>query len=232
MLSSAVAAPAETRASLMDEAYRALKQAIRGNSLPPGFQGSEQELATRLGMSRTPVHEAVLRLQEEGMLRILPKRGVVVCALSPDDMREIYEVAIALESVAAELIAALPEAQRGPIADELDALNRAMRASLRAGDLDAWAEADDAFHRTLVERCNNGRIARMARTIRDQSHRARMLTLRMRAKPTRSLADHQAIIAAIRSGEVGAAHDAARAHRLRARDELLPLLSQHGIRQL
>src|SRR4051794_10780514 len=74
--------------SLGDDAYGALKEAIRENMFPPGYQGSEQEIATRLGMSRTPVHEAVIRLQEEGLVRVLPRRGVVVCVLSAADIRE------------------------------------------------------------------------------------------------------------------------------------------------
>src|SRR5215203_7023075 len=109
--------------SLVDDAYAALKEAIRENMFPPGYQGSEQEIATRLGMSRTPVHEAVIRLQEEGLVRVLSRRGVVICAISAADMREIYEVIIALESTAAELLAEKPKGERGPVADELGAVN-------------------------------------------------------------------------------------------------------------
>jgi Bacterial regulatory proteins, gntR family len=101
----------------------ALKQAIREGVLPPGYQGSEQEIADKLKMSRTPVHEAIIRLQSEGLVKVLPKRGVPVCVVSPDDMREIYEVIIACESTAAELLAALPESERRVKADALDALN-------------------------------------------------------------------------------------------------------------
>ena len=74
-------------------------------------------------MSRTPVHEAIIRLQEEGLVRVLPRRGVMVCAISPDDMREIYEVIIAMETASAELLAEKPDDERGQIADELDAVN-------------------------------------------------------------------------------------------------------------
>ena len=84
-------APSTHRPSLVDDAYRVLKNAIRENVFPPGYHGSEQEIASRLGMSRTPVHEAVIRLQEEGLVRVLTKRGVLICTVSPDDMREIYE---------------------------------------------------------------------------------------------------------------------------------------------
>ena len=184
--------------SLVEGAYDALKEAIRNNVFAPGYQGSEQEIASRLGMSRTPVHEAVIRLQEEGLVRVLPRRGVVVRAISPDDMREIYGVIIAVEAASAELLAEKPEGERGPVADELDAVNERMGAALAAGDLVEWGKADERFHQLLVERSGNGRLARVFHTIMDQSHRARMLTLRLRPKPTASVREHQAIADAIR----------------------------------
>ena len=222
----------DQKPTLMGEAYKTLREAIRTNAFSPGFQGSEQEIATRLGMSRTPVHEAILRLQEEGLIKILPKRGVVVCALSPQDMKEIYDVTIALEAVAAELLAAMAKDVRLRFADEMDELNKEMKRALRADDLDVWAKSDEEFHRALVERCGNKRIAKMAQTISDQYHRARMLTLRMRSKPNKSVADHQDIISAVRAGKIAEAHDAARRHRVRARDELMPLLTRNGIKHL
>src|SRR3954466_11259717 len=218
--------------SLVDDAYAALKEAIRENMFPPGYQGSEQEIATKLGMSRTPVHEAIIRLQEEGLVRVMTRRGVQVCAVSPEDMREIYDVIIALEAAAAELLAGRPQAERAAGAAELARANEAMRQALARDDLTAWAAADDLFHRTLIERSGNGRIARIAGTIMDQSHRARMLTLRMRAKPTRSVEQHQAIVDAIAGGDATRAGRHARDHRARARDELLPLLANLKIRHL
>ena len=88
-ITAEVVEEAGKKPSLVDDAYRKLKDAIRENEFPPGYQGSEQEIASRLGMSRTPVHEAVIRLQEEGLVRVLARRGVVVCAISADDMSEI-----------------------------------------------------------------------------------------------------------------------------------------------
>jgi DNA-binding GntR family transcriptional regulator len=218
--------------SLVADAYRSLKDAIRDNVFAPGFQGSEQEIALRLGMSRTPVHEALIRLQEEGLVRVLPKRGVMVCALSPDDMREVYDVIIALEGVAAELLAGMPETARKPALAALEAINTEMKSALQQNDLVAWARADDRFHRTLIDQCGNRRVARLANTIMDQSHRARMMTLRLRPKPTRSMTEHQAITAAIRRGDSSEAASRTRQHRQRARDELLPLLDRLGMKQL
>lgn len=218
--------------SLVSDAYRMMKDAIRDNVFAPGYQGSEQEIALRLGMSRTPVHEALIRLQEEGLVRILPKRGVVVLALSPDDMREVYDVIIALEGMAAELIATMDAQTRRPTVAELEAINAEMKTALQREELDVWARADDRFHRVLIDRSGNARLARLVHTIMDQSHRARMMTLRLRAKPTKSIKEHQAITAAIKSGDAVLACSQAQNHRRRARNELLPLLEQFGMKHL
>jgi DNA-binding GntR family transcriptional regulator len=218
--------------SLVEDAYQALKEAIRDNVFPPGFQGSEQEMALRLGMSRTPVHEAIIRLQEDGLVRVLSKRGVTVCPLAPEDVREIYDVLIAIESMAAELLADRPDEERQPVADALQEATARMEAALPDDDLPAWAAADDLFHRTLVERCGNGRIRRIAQTVTDQAHRARMLTLKLRPKPTGSIAAHGRIVGAIREGRAAEARRSARDHRVGARDELIPLIVSFGIKHL
>ena len=220
------------RPSLVDDAYRKLKDAIRENEFPPGYQGSEQEIAGRLGMSRTPVHEAVIRLQEEGLVRVLPRRGVVVCAISADDMREIYVVIIALETVAAELLAEKPSQERLSTARELETCNKAMENALKKDDLTAWAKADESFHRLLIEHSGNKRLLRVYHTIMDQSHRARMITLRIRPSPEGSVKDHRSIVDAIKRGNSSKARELAKEHRVRARDQLVPLLEQVGFRHL
>lgn len=232
MLQARAAQDAHKRPSLVEDAYRALKEAIRDNVFPPGYQGSEQEMAMRLGMSRTPVHEAIIRLQEDGLVRVLSKRGVMVCPLAPEDVREIYDVMIAIESMAAELVAALPPEQRRLVAVELEEATARMEAALRKDDLLAWAAADDMFHRALVERCGNGRLRRIAQTVTDQAHRARMLTLKLRSKPSGSIAAHRRIVGAIRKGRIAEAHRYAREHRVSARDELVPLIVSFGIKHL
>ncbi|MGH1572852.1 GntR family transcriptional regulator [Methylobacterium sp. P31] len=222
----------EKRTSLVDDAYAAMRAAIRDASFAPGYQASEQEIALRLGMSRTPVHEAAIRLQEDGLVRVLPRKGILVLALAPDDMREIYDVVIAIEGRAAELVAALPESARLDAARALDAQTDAMADAHAHGDLRAWGEADAAFHAALIEHARNGRMSRIVQAINDQSHRARMLTLNFRRTLDASVAEHRQIACAIRSGEAVEALEAARRHRIRARDELLPLLERYGLKHL
>jgi DNA-binding GntR family transcriptional regulator len=219
--------------SLVDEAYRALKAAIRDNVFPPGHQAAEPEIARQLGMSRTPVHEAIIRLQEEGLVQVLPRRGILICPISVDDIREIYDVLIAVEGMAAALLAGADG--RDAAASAVEALEQetaAMEQALERGKLLDWAAADERFHRLLTERCGNRRLARVAATVRDQSHRARLFTLHLRPLPSASAAEHRRITDAVRVGDAAEAETAARAHRVRARDALLPLLAQYGVRVL
>lgn len=222
----------EKRTSLVDDAYAALRAAIRDASFAPGYQASEQEIALRLGMSRTPVHEAAIRLQEDGLVRVLPRKGILILALAPDDMREIYDVVIAMEGRAAELVAALPDPERLAAAQALDAQTDVMAQAHARGDLPAWGQADGAFHAALIEHARNGRMSRIVQSINDQSHRARMLTLNLRRALDASTAEHRRIAQAIRVGNGAEALDAARQHRIRARNELLPLLDSYGLRHL
>jgi DNA-binding GntR family transcriptional regulator len=147
-------------------------------------------------------------------------------------MREVYQVITALEATAAEMLAKLEPKLRKPALVALENANAVMKTSLARDDLNEWAKADDAFHRALFDGCNNHRLARIAYTILDQSHRARMLTLRLRKRPDGSAKEHLAIVSAIKSGDSVKASASARAHRQRAADELLPLLTHLGMRIL
>ncbi|GJE58271.1 GntR family transcriptional regulator [Methylobacterium trifolii] len=222
----------EKKTSLVDDAYDAMRTAIRDASFAPGYQASEQEIALRLGMSRTPVHEAAIRLQEDGLVRVLPRKGILILALAPDDVREIYDVLIAIEGRAAELVAALPKVERLAAARDLDAHTDAMAESHAAAALPAWGEADGRFHAALIAHARNGRMSRVIQAVNDQSHRARMLTLNLRRGLEASIAEHRQIAQAIRAGEPVEALDAMRRHRIRARDELLPLLRSYGLKHL
>ena len=107
-----------------------------------------------------------------------------------------------------------------------------MAEATKGSDLPAWGRADEAFHKALVEEAGNGRMIRIIQTINDQSHRARMLTLQMRRELDRSVLEHRGIIEAIREGDVHKAQEQAHQHRLRARNELLPLLESFGLKHL
>jgi DNA-binding GntR family transcriptional regulator len=222
-----------TRKSSMSNAQRAavaLRELIFSGELAAGSDHLETELAQRLGMSRTPVREAALVLEGQGLLEVRPRKGVRICPVSPRDMHEIYEVLTALESLAAERAA-----QAGYSDDALETLRLAiedMEAATGREDRRAWAEADDRFHAELVRLGGNRRIVEIAGKLSDQVRRARMVTLFVRPLPVRSNVDHRAVYEAIRKGDAGEAGERHRRHRSDARDELVSLLEQMGLNQV
>ncbi|MCB1430540.1 MAG: GntR family transcriptional regulator [Nitratireductor sp.] len=198
--------------------------------MPPGFQAPEPEIALRLGMSRTPVREALIRLESEGLVRLIPRHGALVLPVAADDMREIYEILTALEPEAAASLAR-KQPDRASL-DALEAATRAMEAALRDNDLDAWAEADDRFHRTLLMLHANNRMTNFVSSLFDQVHRARMTTLRLRKPPEQSTREHREILEHILAGDAEKARKSFRAHRERAAAELLSILQSHDLQAL
>lgn len=214
----------EAKTSRVGDAYTQLKDEILSNRMPPGFQAPEPEIALRLGMSRTPVREALIRLEAEGLVELAPRRGARVLPIRAEDMQEIYEILTALESDAAAALA-----RRMLDADALAPLSAAtkdMEEALEREDRDAWAEADDRFHRTLLELHGNRRLRSFVQSISDQAHRARIATLRLRDMPKRSTEDHRDILEALLAGNEDGARKACRAHRRRAAVELVGILQK------
>ncbi len=213
--------------SSREGAYAAIKEKILDNELPPGGWFLEQELARMCGVSRTPVREALIRLQEEGLVAIVPRHGVRILPLELADMQEIYEVLASLEPTAVALVAA-----RRPGEEELlplDAACRDMALALASDDLEGWARADEDYHLHLLQLCGNRRLAGMVMQCWDQTHRARIFTLRLRPKPLRSVEDHVAVLDAIRRGDADGARELHRRHRERGGREQLEILRRHGI---
>jgi DNA-binding GntR family transcriptional regulator len=212
------------RRSLADGAYAAIKAEIITNRLPPGAQRLEEELAAELGMSRTPVREALIRLEREGFLELVPRRGARIKTLTKRDVREITEVLNCLETQAAERLAS-----RKLAAADMARLERAiadMDAALEVEDSDAWAEADYRFHRLLIELCGNRHLQEVAINFLDRAHRFRLLTMPYRARPVYSNVNHAAVVEAIRRGDAQTAVEIHRAHKRRWARELAEILER------
>jgi DNA-binding GntR family transcriptional regulator len=219
-----------SRSSRVDEAYGAIRRRILDNIYPPGHQVLEGALADELGISRTPVREALIRLANEGLVEVIPRHGMRVLPVSPNDMREIYVVLTALESAAAEILARRrpSDAELRPLVDA----TRDMTRALKADDLDAWAAADERFHQGLIELAGNRTLMDAVARVGDRVHRARMFTLRLRPKPVNSTREHMAMLDRIRAGDDKGAVDVNRAHRERATRELLAIFELFRVQQM
>ncbi len=216
--------------SLVDTAYEWIRRRILDNVWPPGHRALEQEVALELGMSRTPVREALVRLQNDGLVEVVPRHGMRVLPVSPEDMREIYEVLTALECMAAEIVA-----RRKPGDAELQTLTQAtadMDKALARDDLEAWAAADERFHVSLVELSGNRALANTVWNYWDRAHRARMLSLRLRPKPVNSTHEHMQMVERLRAGDVAGAAAVTRAHRERANQELVAIFERFKLKQM
>jgi DNA-binding GntR family transcriptional regulator len=228
LIQAMASASAPARSPTAAEAAHArLRAMILDNHLPPGTQLLEAELALELGLSRTPVREAMLRLQADGLVAVTPRHGMRVLPVSAADMRDIYDVLESLEPKAAELLALrrLPPAQLAPLHAACDA----MEAAIAREDRPAWAAADEAFHRDLLALCGNRRLGAMVMQLWDQSHRARMLTLNLRPLPAASTAEHRAIMVAIAAGDGDGARELFRLHRRRGGAEMIALIERSGL---
>ncbi|MDJ0956675.1 MAG: GntR family transcriptional regulator [Arenicellales bacterium] len=220
----------KARRLFTDEAYEILKRRILDNEWPAGHLALEQELAAELGMSRTPIREALIRLEKEGLVEVRPRHGMRVLGISAEDMEEIYEILTCLESMAAELVAkrGLTDQQRA----ELNAAVNDMDTALAQDNLETWAKADERFHKLLVDYCGNRRLKSLVEGCFDQAHRARLLTLKLRPKPTSSNEDHRATVNAIERRDPTAAREIHRLHRMRAGEMLVEILNKHGLSSL
>ncbi|MFB3169642.1 GntR family transcriptional regulator [Neobacillus sp. 179-C4.2 HS] len=206
---------------LPQRAYLAIRNAIRHLQLPPGKTVLEREMAEILGMSRTPVRESLVRLETEGWVRLIPRRGFIVAPLVAEDLQQIYEVVESLDGVAGRL--ATDRATHEEL-NQLQHLIEEQEKALELNDLLAWTDLDDQFHNYIVDLAQNPRLRGIVDSQSDQLYRARLYTIGYRPKPTHSVIEHKAILAVMRAGEPEAVRTMLQSHRYRARKEILEAL--------
>jgi len=211
-------------------AYRQLRSWILDNEMPAGYQATEQEVASVLGMSRTPTREAMLRLENEGLIELRSRHGMRVLPISTDDMREIYEILTGLEASAAASVAE-KGANETEIA-ELESSVADMDQALDNDDLVSWMAADARFHHLLVDFSGNKRLASVVDIFLTQAARARKLTVKLRPKPTKSNIAHAAVVDAIKNRDSDKAWRVHMQHRKESGEMLIGLLQDLGFPHL
>jgi DNA-binding GntR family transcriptional regulator len=219
-----------TRQTSSGAVYEQIRSRILDNAFRPGMQAREQELVDMFGVSRTPIREALVRLQDEGLVEIVPRRGMRVLPVSIEHMQEIYQVLTSLEATAAELVAL-----RKPTAKDLKPLERAcvaMDRALAKDNLDAWAAADEAFHLHVLKLCGNASLEQIVRKYWDRIHRARCITLKLGPKPHASAEEHREIVAAMARGDAQQAHQLFRQHRARGVQKQIDTLRDFRLNEI
>jgi GntR family transcriptional regulator, rspAB operon transcriptional repressor len=192
-----------------EEAYRKIRDSILKGTRPPATPLSEYALAAQFKLSRTPVREALTRLEQEGMVRTVPGRGTFVSELTPHDIMEIYQVREQLESFAARLAAE----QMGPDGLlKLEHIIQEMHQGTAAGHSETIVETDVSLHKTIIGATQNHRMINILATLDDQMHRIRSLWLGQSRWLEGTLAEHDLIAKAITDRNPDGAEAAMRKH--------------------
>lgn len=193
--------------------YGHTKELIISGELAGGSLISEGEIAEQVGVSRTPVREAFLRLQAEELLQLFPKRGAVVVPLAAGEGEDVLELREALESAAVRRILRFDEDALVRVVERLRGVVREQDVPAREGDIPAFARVDELFHRSIVAASGNAIAERFYSSLGDRQRRMAAQHLAPRARHLDVLvAEHASLVDAIADRDDGAFVDRLRGH--------------------
>ena len=182
----------------MQRAYAATKERILDGRFAGGELISEGDVAELVGLSRTPVREAFLRLEAEGLLRLYPKRGALVVPVSPGEVEDVIETRLLVERHAVERIGTAPPPLVAALEDEIAEQERLATA----GEARGFVDSDRCFHRLLVEATGNAILLALHDSLRDRQSRMGLTALSADGDRTREIvAEHRALLAALAAGD-------------------------------
>lgn len=190
-----------------ERAYRHLKSRILSGELPGGEMTSEGAVAAELGMSRTPVREALMRLQAESLMRIFPKRGAQVVPVAPGEADDVFEARALIESHAALRWIQHGGVQGGAHAGaelltELEHSLEAQQQAVDAGDLETYSRLDTAFHHTIIAAGGNALLTSVSESLRERQQRLTARGARGRREGAAAfVAGHRRLLEHLRSGD-------------------------------
>ena len=194
---------------LRDVVFHTLRQAILRGELEPGERLMEIHLAERLGVSRTPIREAIRKLELEGLVVMIPRRGAVVSSITEKDMKDVLEVRRTLEMLAVEVACERITSEQ---LEKLRESSENFRRICEGGDLIQLAQADVAFHEVIYDATNNLRLVTTLNNLREQMYRYRMEYLKDTSSYERLREEHAIIYEGIRRKDKDMACKAIREH--------------------
>ncbi len=189
--------------------HEVLRRSIITMRLRPRQKVSEAELALELGVSRTPVREALIKLAEDRLVEILPQRGSFI---TPIRLHEVLEARFIREALEIAVVRDAAASGRAAILGQLESLLQAQRAAARDKDLERFLDLDEAFHHTLSESIDKQRSWRLIQTVKHQLDRVRYLSLPEPGSLALLIRQHAAIAEAVLAGKPDKAETLMRAH--------------------
>ncbi|MGC9542038.1 GntR family transcriptional regulator [Streptomyces sp. UG1] len=185
-----------------DRVYTHVKQGVLDRRYEGGTLLTEGELAEAVGVSRTPVREALLRLEVEGLIKLYPKKGALVLPVSAQEIKDVVETRLLVEEHAARKAVPAPPG----LIERLQELLDRQKAQAAAGDLAGAAVTDRCFHAEIVRSGGNEILSRLYDQLRDRQLRMGVAVLHSHPdRIAKTLAEHEEILEALRSGDADAA---------------------------
>lgn len=206
-----------TRQPLRSQIRSHLVERLLGGDLEPGTQINESQLTEELGVSRTPLREALLQLEFEGLLRSRPGKGFSVAPLEREEMEELFDLGIELETLGLRMSGGVTD----EVLEEMHAVNdRRARLSDQGNDRDTHIELDDRWHRLLVSGCANAQLLELLSLVRNRLYRYIYAFLGEQLEVKAAIRDHEEIMDALEEGDLELAVERLRQHGRAAEDAL------------
>lgn len=208
---------------LREVVFETLREAIINGTLKPGDRLMELQLAEQMGVSRTPVREAIRKLELEGFVAMVPRKGAYVSDISVKDVVDIFEVRAALEGLAAGLAA------ERITEEELDDLEKTLFETseiISGDDINAIVESDNNFHEIIYRASRNQRLTSIITLLHEQIQRFRATSLAMPGRTKNAIEEHKKIVEAISERNVELAQTLAREHIENAEQSFLRALQE------
>lgn len=194
---------------LRDVVFKTLREAILKGDLAPGERLMEIKLANQLGVSRTPIREAIRKLELEGLVVMVPRKGAEVAKITEKDLRDVLEVRASLEELAISL--ACERITDEKIVELKDALEQ-FRTVIKGKDVTKIAQMDVAFHDVIFESTQNARLVQMVNNLREQMYRYRLEYLKDFSTHSRLDEEHVKIFEAVSARDIERATALIREH--------------------
>lgn len=206
---------------LRDVVFNTLRQAIIKGDLKPGERLLEIQLADKLGVSRTPVREAIRKLELEGLVTMVPRRGTTVLGITKKHLKDVLEIRSALEELALELACRRITPEQYEELVRLETLLEEKQDSDNAFEL---SDIDEKFHEQIYQATNNPRLIQLLANLREQMYRFRLEYMKAKDKRPRLIQEHQQIIKALKNKDSKAGRKAIYDHIVNQANAILSTL--------
>ena len=194
---------------LRDVVFKTLRQAILKGELEPGERLMEIQLAERLGVSRTPIREAIRKLELEGLVLMIPRKGAEVAKISETNLRDVLEVRRSLEELAIDLACQRMTEEE---LSELKKTEERFAKAIQTGEVMEIAQTDESYHEIIYNSTKNQKLVQILNNLREQMYRYRLEYIKDEDKRQILLVEHEEILKAIKYRHVAEAKETMRAH--------------------